>query len=145
MRSTLLADDAITSVLARSDPKVPLTVSARTDPERGAVTAEFALTLPAIVLVLALVVGGLTLSAQRVMTASVAAQIARLEARGDSAAAAQVMQRLPRGLTVNARDEGALRCVTVRARLSEGPLRALAVESHSCALRSDATPTGATP
>ena len=56
--------------------------------ERGAVTAELAVTLPAVVLVLAACLGGLGLAAGHVRAQDAAADAARLLARGESTATA---------------------------------------------------------
>jgi hypothetical protein len=56
------------------------------------VTAEFAVALPAVLLVLLLAIGAVMLSAQRLSLSSAAAQMARHEARGDAAAAAAVFR-----------------------------------------------------
>ena len=50
--------------------------------ERGSVTAEFAVALPAMLLVLLLAIGAIALATQRLSLSSAAAQMARLEARG---------------------------------------------------------------
>lgn len=99
-------------------------------------TAEFALTLPLVVAVLALVLGGLTLATQRIAAVALAAELARAEARGDTAAASQQLARVPRGARVARGGDSELHCVTVTIGLASGPLRALAVSGHSCAARS---------
>ena len=52
-------------------------------PDTGSVTAEFAVVLPAVILVVALAVGAVGASAQSVRLADAAAVVARQTARGD--------------------------------------------------------------
>ena len=103
--------------------------------DAGAVTAVFALTLPAVMLVLAVVLSGLTLAAHRIVAANAAGQIAIHEARQDHARAAAVAGKLPALMTVSRSDAGPLRCVTVTARLGSGPLQMVTAETTSCAAR----------
>lgn len=51
--------------------------------ERGSVTAEFALALPAIALVLAVTIGSFSLQIERINLVSIAASISRAAARGE--------------------------------------------------------------
>lgn len=57
--------------------------------DRGAVTAEVAVALPAVVLVLAACLGGLGLSTAHLRAQDAAADVARLLGRGESTAVAQ--------------------------------------------------------
>ena len=109
--------------------------------ERGTVTAEFAIVVPAVLAVLGLVIGGVYLAAHRITLVSVSAQIARLEARGDANLAQEQLDALGARVAVDREDDGALHCVTLRSRPAEGLLAHVAVESRSCAARTeDATP-----
>lgn len=98
-------------------------------------TAEFALTLPIVIAVLALILGALTLATQRVLITSVAAEISRHEARGDLAAANEQFQRLPKGANIRRSDTEHLHCVAITTGVNSGPLKALSVEVESCAMR----------
>ncbi|MBC9937493.1 MULTISPECIES: pilus assembly protein [unclassified Leucobacter] len=104
--------------------------------DRGAVTAEFAIVLPTALLVLGFVLGGVLLGAHRVALTSAAADVARLEARGDAALAAERLGQLPGGTRVSRSEQGGLTCVTLRASPVNGPLRALTVSATACAARS---------
>lgn len=103
--------------------------------ERGTVTAEFAIVVPAVLAVLALVVGGIYLAAHRITLVSVAGEIARHEARGDVDIAQQSVAALGGRVEVARADEGALHCVTLRSRPARGPLAHVTVESRACAAR----------
>lgn len=99
--------------------------------DRGAVTAEFAVTLPAILLVLTLGVGALSAGATAVRLQHVAAESARLFGRGDDDRARRVVSEA--GGTVALDRVDSLVCVDVSAPapipLPVGPLTA-----RACAL-----------
>jgi hypothetical protein len=103
--------------------------------DRGAVTAEFALLLPVVIGVLALVLGAIVLSAEKIAITSAAGELARLEARGDTDAARAIASRVPHHAEIHRAERGPLHCVTLRTGLSRGPLRALSVHVESCAAR----------
>lgn len=105
----------------------------RWDDERGSVTAEFALTIPAVLLVLGIVIGGITLAAQRVTLAAAAGDVARLEARGDTRIAAARIAELPSTVTLSRERIGELLCVTARSAPGRGLLAVLTVSARSCA------------
>jgi Flp pilus assembly protein TadG len=90
--------------------------------ERGSVTAEFAIVLPVALLVLGLILGAVLLGAHRVALTSAAADLARLEARGDTALAAERADQLPTGTRIDRADRGGLRCVTLSASPAGGVL-----------------------
>lgn len=83
--------------------------------QRGAVTAEFAIVLPAILVVLALIVGALNVSAGRVALTGLAGDLARLEARGDRAAAGERLSRFEGSPSVSRATEDGVLCVTARS------------------------------
>ncbi|MFG6443995.1 TadE family type IV pilus minor pilin [Microbacterium sp. P06] len=100
--------------------------------QRGSVTAEFAVVLPAIVLVLLLGVGALGAAARQVRLQDAAADAARLVARGDDPGRAHAVVGAVGG-TADIEQRGDLVCVIARAPV---PL-ALPVEdltATSCAL-----------
>lgn len=101
--------------------------------EAGAITAEFAITLPAVLAVLAIVLGGVYLAAERVALVSLAGEVARLEARGDNAlAATRIMsESAPPDLVRD--NDGRVLCVTATASPKLGLLRGLTVSGRSCA------------
>lgn len=101
--------------------------------DQGSVTAEFAVALPAVLAVLALVLGGIMLAGRRIELVSAAAELARLEARGDRALAADREQRLPRSVRVLRDRDGALACVSLSAAPGAGLLSLIEVSARSCA------------
>lgn len=102
--------------------------------DRGAVTAEFAVALPAVVLVLAACLGGLGLALAQVRAQDTAADAARVLGRGESVASARtiVASSVPNA-TLTTSNEGELVCarVEIEHRLVGIPLR---VAARSCAL-----------
>jgi Flp pilus assembly protein TadG len=104
--------------------------------ERGSVVAEFAIALPAVLLVLATLIGGVQVASARLRAQDAAADAARSWARGDSdgAVAARVQRQLP-GAGVQRSTRGDLVCATVRVRPAGALARlGLTVEAGSCAL-----------
>jgi len=86
------------------------------DDDRGAVTAELAVALPAVVVVIVLAVAALSAAGQGVRLEQAAAQAARLAARGESAADARTAAlRLVPGATVTITPDGDLVCAAVTA------------------------------
>jgi len=100
--------------------------------DRGSVTAEFVIVLPAVLAVLALAVGAIMLAAQRVVLTSAAAEVARLEARGDAVEASERLAALP-GVRVQREQRGSLHCVSLSTRPTGGLLAAVGVSARSCA------------
>lgn len=104
--------------------------------DRGAATAEFAVVLPAVLVVLSLVVGAVLLVTQRLVLTSAAGDMARLEARGDHSSAAARLATLPAGVHVEHSSAGPLLCLSLRSRPGAGPLAALEVTATGCAAMS---------
>ncbi|MFD6094989.1 TadE family type IV pilus minor pilin [Nocardiopsis flavescens] len=90
--------------------------------DRGAVTVEFALTLPALLLVLALAVGAVTAADARLACADAARVGARSLARGESEARAGELAReaAPAGAEIGLGRDGETARVTVTARVRFG-------------------------
>ncbi|MDO4242064.1 MAG: TadE family type IV pilus minor pilin [Microbacteriaceae bacterium] len=101
--------------------------------ERGALSAEFALILTAVMGVLALLLGALILGSHQVTLVSAAGEIARLSARGDNAAAEQRMSALPATTGKSEERRGNLLCVTLRAAPGIGPLQGIQLRGFGCA------------
>jgi hypothetical protein len=104
--------------------------------DRGSATAEFALAFPAVLGVVALLLGGVQVAALQVRAQDAAADAARGLARGD--ASAVVSSRLDRqlpGATLSSWADGELRCVRV-AVAPAGPVAVLGLRAvaDSCAL-----------
>jgi len=84
--------------------------------ERGSVVAEFAIALPAVVLVLVLGSGMLLAGARHVRLQDAVADAARLSARGESAQRAhQIVAAAVAGASVDIAPRGDLVCVTASA------------------------------
>lgn len=82
--------------------------------DRGSVTAEFAVVLPAIVLVVSLGVGALAAGARQVRLQDAAADAARLVARGDDPGRAHAIVGSAGG-TADIQHRGDLMCVVATA------------------------------
>ncbi len=105
--------------------------------DSGSVTAEFAVTVPAVLLVLGLVIGGIQLSTHRLTLVSAAAEIARLEARGDHAMAADRIRGLGDVRIERTSDSGIL-CVSLTAAPDRGLLALMRVDGRGCAAITEA-------
>ena len=106
--------------------------------ERGSVTAEFAVVVPAVLVVLGLSVGAVMLAAHRLTLGSAAAEVARLEARGDLAAADARVVALGSGVGVARSRAGPLLCITLTARPGSGALGLISLTADGCAAVSGA-------
>ena len=104
--------------------------------ERGSVTAEFAVALPAVLLLMALLLSIVRLGAMEVAAADAAADAARSLGRDDGAeqVESRLAQQLPGASWSSSRSDG-LVCV-VLAVPATGPagLLGLAAHGHACAL-----------
>ncbi len=104
--------------------------------ERGSATAEFALAFPAVLGVVALLLGGVQVAALQVRAQDAAADAARGLGRGDSAAAvAGRLDRQVRGAALSSWAAGDLRCVRVVV-APAGPVALLGLRATAgaCAL-----------
>jgi hypothetical protein len=114
--------------------RVPGALAAASD-DRGSAVAEFAVALPAVMLVLAMVLGGVQLAVLQVRLQDAAADAARSLGRGDSSAGvtAQLGQQVP-GARWSSSRSGALVCAHLAASAG-GPaaLLGLTVSATSCA------------
>lgn len=101
--------------------------------DRGAVTAELAVALPAVVIVLALGVGALGAAGQHVRLQDAAADAARLLARGDDAGRAEsIVASAAPGARMRVESRGDLVCVTATATAPVG--LDVPVTASACAL-----------
>ena len=99
--------------------------------DRGAVVAEFAVALPAVVLVVLLGVGALSASARQVRLQDATADAARLAARGETVSRVQAAAAAAGpGTNVAVHERGDLVCVTATA----SALLGLTLTASSCAL-----------
>lgn len=105
----------------------------RSRADRGSVTAEFAIALPAVVLVLATCLAAGQVVGLQVRVQDAAASAARHLARDDPATARSLVARLVPGASMAPSTRGDLVCATVWAQAS-GVLAAVPVSAVSCAL-----------
>lgn len=82
--------------------------------DRGAVVAEFAVALPAIVLVVLLGAAALATASRQVRIEDAAADAARLAARGEPDRIRGFVEASVPGATVESNERGDIVCVTVR-------------------------------
>ena len=109
-------------------------MSTRTPDDHGSVAAEFAVVLPAVVLVLLLTAGALGASARQVRLQDAAADAARLVARDEPAARAQTaVAAAVSGGMASIAYRGDLVCVTATAATGV-PLLPMQLTASSCAL-----------
>jgi hypothetical protein len=99
--------------------------------DRGSVTAEFAIALPAAVLVLALGAATLAACAHQVRLQDAAADAARLTGRGDADRGLSIVADAGGTASVSRGDD--LVCVTASARAAV-PLVAVTLRARACAL-----------
>jgi Flp pilus assembly protein TadG len=100
--------------------------------DRGSVTAEFAVALPAVVIVVALSVTALAAGARQVRLQDAAADAARLIARGeDDGRAAEVVAAAVGGSDMSVAHPGDLVCVVATA---PAGIPGLTLSARSCAL-----------
>ncbi len=101
--------------------------------ERGAATAEFAVVLPAVIVVILIAVGALSAVGTQVRLEQAAAQAARLHARGDDPARiSAVVDEIVAGAGWSAVAEGDLVCVRT---VATAPMPLPTLAARSCALR----------
>jgi len=104
--------------------------------ERGSATAELAVAFPAVLGVLALLLGGVQVAALQVRVQDAAADAARGLGRGDGAGVVQsrLAAQVP-GATLSTWIDGELRCVRVEV-APAGPVAALGLRAGAgaCAL-----------
>lgn len=112
---------------------------ARTDGtrgERGSVTAEFALILPAAVLLVVALIAAVGMSSAQLGLQEAAAAGARAAARsGDAEAAAPAVVQVAAGAEAAVRVDGDAVCVTATRQSSVPVLGAFPLRAESCALR----------
>ena len=107
-------------------------IGRRLGEDRGSVVAEFAVALPAVVLVLLLGMGALAAGARHVRLQDAAADAARLAARGEpDAAADDMVARAVSGGSALVHGSGDLVCVTASA---PAGIALVQLSATSCAL-----------
>ncbi|MFV0375113.1 TadE family type IV pilus minor pilin [Microbacterium sp.] len=101
--------------------------------DRGSVTAELAVALPAVLLVIVLAVSALGVGGAQVRLEQAAAQGARVAARGEAERVPEVVAALTGSATAVVSASGDLVCVTTSAD-APGPLPMPPLVARSCAL-----------
>jgi len=97
------------------------------------VSAEFAVVVPAVVLLLALCLSAMQLSTRQVRVQDAAAVAARLAARGEPGGAPGAVSALVPGARLALDDRGEVLCATVSAPGPPGPFAGIAAVASSCA------------
>jgi hypothetical protein len=103
----------------------------------GSVTVEFVTVLPAVLVIVAAVLGGFQLIVQQIRVADAASSAARLIGRSDFAGADEAVSALlGDGAQVESRTEGRFVCATVTIPIDVGPfaVASIPVVSTTCAL-----------
>ena len=104
------------------------------DGDRGSVTAEFAVALPAIALVLAVCLASVQLVAEQVRLTDAAADAARAMGRGESeASAGAIADRIAGDAALAVSVEEPFVCVTLTTS-GDGLLAAIELRAESCAV-----------
>ncbi len=94
-------------------------------------TAEFAIVLPAVIIVLGVCLAAIQLAGHQVRVVDAAAIAARSLGRGETTAvAAATVSRLIPGASLSRRSQGGLECATVSTTVPGG----IALRATSCAL-----------
>jgi hypothetical protein len=101
--------------------------------ELGAVAAEFAVALPAVVLVLALAIGSIGLGAEELRLQGAAFEAARLLGRGDPGARARI-RSVSQDATLSTFASGESICAEARVSVALGMLSGISLSATSCAL-----------
>lgn len=104
----------------------------RLSSQLGSATAEFAIVVPAVLLVIAVVLSGFRATVQQIVLADRASDVARLIGRGDDGAGALWKD----GVTIVRSDGPGIVCVTASKPVSLGPV-VIPVSARGCALRED--------
>lgn len=108
--------------------------------ERGSIAAEFAVVLPAVLLVLVLCVGAASVSLERIAVQSAASAAARAAARGEAGGSVDAAVRASAaGAAVALRREGDFVCasVTTVAGFAAARFVGVRISGSSCALAGD--------
>src|SRR4051812_26966641 len=103
--------------------------------ERGTVTAELAVAMPAVLLVLAACLGGLRIGAEQVRLADAAGVAARSLARHDPPGTTASLVRALGGTVVRVARSGGILCAGIEQRVPLlGTLAVVPIRARSCAL-----------
>lgn len=101
--------------------------------DRGAITAEFAVVAPAVLLLVGACLATLAVSTEAIRLADAAGIAARAIGRGDEGFAADAVARLVPGAVLSV-EHGDMVCVRLEHAVSWGPLREVVpLSAHGCA------------
>jgi hypothetical protein len=101
--------------------------------DRGAITAEFAVVAPAVVLLVGACLATLAVSTEAIRLSDAAGIAARAIGRGDEGLAADAVAKLVPGAVLSV-DRGDVVCVRLEHAVSWGPLREVVpLSAHGCA------------
>ena len=100
--------------------------------DRGSATVEFAVALPGVVVLLLIFLAGWSALAAKVRLADAAGLAARAAARGEPESIGR--GAMPAGVTISVQRDGDLVRVTVRQRVSLGPLPSITLREEAVAL-----------
>lgn len=117
--------------------QIPLRTLRAIRADRGSVTLEFVTVLPAVLMIVAAVLGSFQLIVQHMRVADAASSAARLLGRGDDAGAGETVTKLLGGeAQLSSRSDGRFVCATVTVAVVAGPfaIAAIPVASTTCAL-----------
>jgi Flp pilus assembly protein TadG len=101
--------------------------------ELGAITAEFAAAVPAVILVLACSLAAIQLGGEQLRLQSAAFDAARLLGRGEAGSLARI-RTVSSDATLSARKSGESICADARATASLGVLSGIVLTASACAL-----------
>jgi TadE-like protein len=108
-------------------------MTARLKSETGSVTAEFAMVLPAVVLVLAAALGGMQLATVQLRLQDAAGISARMLGRGDAGSQDVIRQLVP-GARLSVVHRGTLVCADASLSASLGVVAAITLRASACSL-----------
>lgn len=108
----------------------------RRQDDRGSVTAEFAVAIPAVLLVLVGALGAMQVAGEQLRLQAASADAARSFGRGDENGYSRVAEQIP-GASVTKRMLGDLVCADARAPTTLGLLSGVTLVATSCALRTE--------
>ncbi|MTD59644.1 TadE family type IV pilus minor pilin [Amycolatopsis pithecellobii] len=117
-----------------------MSIPARAEADRGAVTVEAAIALSALTLVLGLVLAGIAAMAGQLRCADAAREAARLVARGDRPLAEQAVAQIAPGARLRAEVDGNAVTVDVTAEPIGGLLPGVHLHGHAFSLLEPGVP-----
>ncbi|MBC7517843.1 MAG: hypothetical protein H7248_03020 [Microbacteriaceae bacterium] len=110
-------------------------VAPYSEQSRGSISAEFAVCLPAVVLMVGIALCAIQVATQQLRTQDAATVAARMIARGDGTAASATVMRLAPGASIVVQQRTNLVCVSVTSivRITPGKMIWPTLHAESCA------------